>query len=115
MKRLSALGLLLSACFVSRAPRAEGSAPGAESRVPRAISISGFKFSPSELTVSPGDTVTWRNDDTFLHTTAADSGAWTSPELGHSQRFVFIAARVGRFPYHCAAHPVMRATIVVRQ
>jgi len=108
MKRPSALGLLLSACFVSRVPRAEG-------REPRAVSISGFKFAPAELTVSPGDTITWINDDTFLHTTAADSGAWTSAELGRGQRFIFVAARAGRFPYHCAAHPIMRAVIVVRE
>jgi len=114
MKRLSALGFLLSACFVSRVPRAEGRVPNAERKAPRAVSISGFTFSPAELTVSPGDTVTWTNDDAFLHTTAADSGAWASAELGRGQRFVLVAARAGRFPYHCAAHPVMRATLVVR-
>jgi len=114
MKRLSALGFLLSAC-VSRVPSAEGRALRAESREPKAIRISGFQFAPAELTVSPGDTVAWINDDTFVHTTAADSGAWTSPELGRGQRFVFAAANAGRFPYHCAAHPVMRATLVVRE
>ena len=114
MKRLSAFGFLLSACFTSRVPNAEGSTPRAERRAPTAVTISGFVFSPAELTVSRGDTVTWTNDDTFLHTTAADSGAWASAELGRGQRFVFVAARAGRFPYHCAAHPVMRATLVVR-
>ena len=114
MTQFSALGLLLSACFLYRVPSAAGRSPRAEGREPRAVSISGFKFSPAELTVSLGDTVTWTNDDTFLHTTAADSGAWSSAELGRGQRFAFIAARAGRFPYHCAAHPVMRASIVVR-
>lgn len=115
MKGLSALGFLLSACLMSRVPSAEGGTLRAESRGPRAVSITGFKFSPVELTVSLHDTVTWTNDDTFVHTTTADSGAWTSPELGRGQRFVFVAAQAGRFPYHCAAHPVMRATIVVRE
>jgi len=114
MTQRSALGLLLSACFLNRVPSAEESLPRAESREPRAVRISAFKFSPAELTVSRGDTVTWTNDDTFLHTTSADSGAWASAELGRGQRFVFVAARAGRFPYHCAAHPVMRATLVVR-
>lgn len=117
MKALSALGFLFTACVASRVPvlGAEGHAPKAEGPEPRAVHIAGFKFSPGELTVSLRDTVTWTNDDTFVHTTTADSGAWTSPELGRGQRFVFVAAQAGRFPYHCAAHPVMRATIVVRE
>ena len=114
MTQLSALGVLLSACFLNRVPSTEERVPSAESREPRDVRIAAFNFSPAELTVSRGDTVTWTNDDAFLHTTAADSGAWASAELGRGQRFVFVAARAGRFPYHCAAHPVMRATLVVR-
>jgi plastocyanin len=108
MKRLPALGLVLSACIASSLPRAEG-------REPKSVAIAGFRFAPAELTVSSGDTITWTNDDTFQHTTASDSGVWTSPELGRGQRFVYVASRPGRYPYHCAAHPVMRATIVVRE
>jgi plastocyanin len=79
-----------------------------------AVRIAGFKFAPVELTVSVGDTVVWTNDDALMHTTAADSGAWSSPEMGQGERFRFVTVRTGRFPYHCAAHPVMRATLVVR-
>lgn len=114
MNRLSALGFMLSAC-VSRVPSAEGRTLKAETGEPRAIRISGFQFAPAELTVSRGDTVAWINDDAFVHTTAADSGAWTSSELGRGQRFDFVASNAGRFPYHCAAHPVMRAILVVRE
>jgi plastocyanin len=108
MRRLSAFGLLLSACALARVPIAE-------SREPRTVNIAAFKFTPAELTVSPGDTVTWINDDTFVHTTASDSGTWISQDLSRGQRFSFVAARTGRFPYHCRAHPVMRAIIVVRE
>lgn len=78
------------------------------------ISISKFAFAPAELTIAPGDTIEWSNDDVFRHTTLADSGAWSSPELRRGDRFVFVPAKAGRFPYHCAPHPVMSGIIVVQ-
>ena len=116
MRALTALGLLILADLVSGVSRARGreAAPGAAME-PRAISIAGFEFAPAELTVSVGDSVAWINDDAFRHTTTADSGAWASAELTRGQRFVFVPRRPGRFPYHCTAHPVMRAVIHVRE
>lgn len=109
--RLAALGFLLSAFLTS----GNWSAPTVESREPNAvITISKFEFAPAELTVSPGDTVEWSNDDVFRHTTTADSGAWSSPELRRGERFAFVPTDTGRFPYHCTAHSVMSGTIVVR-
>jgi plastocyanin len=32
------------------------------------VRVSGFRFQPTELTVAPGTTVTWTNDDAILHT-----------------------------------------------
>ena len=95
-----------------RAPEAAGHQPPA-SRQPRAVSISQFRFTPAELTVTVGDSVVWTNEDALPHTTSADSGAWSSPEMPRGGRFSHVAARAGRFSYHCAAHPVMRGTLVV--
>jgi plastocyanin len=78
------------------------------------IRISNFAFSPALLTLSRGDTVEWVNQDSFIHTTAADSAAWSSPEIANGDHFLFVAGRAGRFPYHCAAHPVMRGEVVVQ-
>lgn len=87
--------------------------PGTQRPEHKAVSISEFKFAPGELTVAVGDTVAWTNDDPLPHTTAADSGAWSSPEMSRGERFIYVAVRAGRFPYHCAAHAVMRGTLVV--
>lgn len=108
-RRLAVLGLWLAgpACMGLQAPRTAGPRP-------RPVSIAGFAFVPPELTVSVGDTVVWTNDDPLKHTASADAGAWSSPELRQGERFRFATTRAGRFPYHCAAHPVMRATLVVR-
>jgi plastocyanin len=108
MKGLWALGFGLWACLGT--PRAQSPAPPEAVRV---VQISSFAFAPAELTVRRGDTVVWLNQDAFPHTTTADSAAWSSPELARSGRFTFVAGRAGRYPYHCAAHPVMRGVLVV--
>jgi plastocyanin len=87
---------------------------GMPTRQPHQVRISQFRFAPAELTVSVGDSVVWTNDDALLHTTSADSGAWSSPEMRRGERYVLVAGRTGRFSYHCSAHPVMRGTLVVR-
>jgi plastocyanin len=110
MTASATLGVLVSAIVA-----ATGMSPGVKSTGTRTISIEEFRFAPIEVTVRLGDTVVWRNRDAFAHTTAADSGSWTSGELQRDHRFQLIPSRTGRFSYHCAAHPVMRGVLIVRQ
>jgi plastocyanin len=92
-------------------------APAGVHRVPRRITvhIANFAFVPADTAVALGDTVMWINDDEFEHVIAGDSAAWKSPTLAHGQRFVFVAARAGRVPYHCAAHPVMHGAFTIAE
>jgi plastocyanin len=87
---------------------------GVHPSAPRTIAIAQFTFSPKELHVARGDTVVWENADILLHTTTADSAAWSSGELAPRARFRFVASDTGRFAYHCASHPTMRGLLVVR-
>lgn len=111
MRGAVAIGGLAFVLFAGAAMRA----PQSATRKGHAVTIREFRFAPAELTVSAGDTVVWSNADALPHTTAADSGAWSSPEIRQGEGFAFVASRAGRFPYHCSAHPVMRATLVVRE
>ena len=104
------LGLLVSAIVA-----ALGLPPGVHRAGTRTVSIAEFRFAPVETTVALGDTVVWQNRDAFAHTATADSGGWSSGELQRDQRFQVVPSRTGRFPYHCAAHPVMRGVLIVRQ
>jgi plastocyanin len=101
---------LCSACVTAGARRSSEATHDAR----RTVGIQNFTFSPAVLTVFREDTVVWVNRDSFIHTTAADSGAWTSPEIVMGDRFLFVANRSGRFPYHCAAHSNMRGEIIVQ-
>jgi plastocyanin len=80
-----------------------------------AVAISGFSFSPANLTVAVGDTVTWTNSDAQGHTATADDASWDSGSIGGSggtQTVTFSTA--GSFPYHCSVHPEMTGTITVQ-
>ena len=80
------------------------------------VSISGFAFNPSNVTVSVGDTVRWTNRDAVAHTSTSgkpDSSPgqlWDSPYLSQNQSWslpvTFVASNV---PYYCRPHPSMRA------
>lgn len=80
---------------------------------PVMVSIVNFSFGPSSVTIQPGATVMWTNDDSVAHTVTADDGSWGSGTLqpGASYSHTFTAS--GNQPYHCSIHPFMHGAVVV--
>ena len=70
-------------------------------------------FTLPNLTISVGDTVTWRNDDGAPHTTTGDDGLFDSGSLGTGAEFSHTFSEAGTFRYTCTIHPSMVATITV--
>ena len=78
------------------------------------ISISGFAFSPSTLTVRVGDIVIWTNNDAAAHTVTSNNGtSFSSGSMAQNAIFTYTATTTGSFPYRCAIHPSMTASITV--
>ena len=77
------------------------------------IDISGMAFSPSTLTISVGDTITWTNQDSAPHSATGDNGEFDSGTLSNGQTFSFTFTTTGTYTYHCAIHNGMTATIIV--
>ena len=77
------------------------------------VEIADFAFSPAELTVPAGTTVTWTNNDSAPHTVTSDDGAFDSGRLDEGDTFEFTFEEAGTFAYHCDFHPNMTATITV--
>lgn len=78
--------------------------------------IHNYEFSPRILRISTGDSVTWKNSDAANHTVTDNQGAgsFASSSLGKGATFSAKFARAGVFHYHCAFHPFMTGTVIVR-
>jgi amicyanin len=78
------------------------------------VAISGFAFSPAELSIKAGDTVTWTNEDSAPHTIISDSGNEIGSEtLSNGQTYSHTFNTAGTFDYHCSIHKSMKAKIIV--
>ena len=86
-------------------------APGAAS--PDAVTIADFAFSPNNLQVKVGDTVTWKNTDPFAHSVKADDGSFKSDDLDSGATFSTTFTKAGTYSYICGIHNSMKGTIVV--
>jgi plastocyanin len=93
-------------------------APGAAQTAPappaETIHIGNFMFDRMAVSVRPGTTVTWVNDDDIPHTVVAKDLAFKSKVLDTGDRFSFTFAKAGQFVYFCSLHPHMAGTIVVK-
>ncbi len=79
------------------------------------IAIDNFQFTPPELTVAAGTTVTWINNDDVPHLIVSTKNAFKqSPILDTDKRFSATLAKPGTYDYFCSLHPKMVGKIVVR-
>ena len=78
------------------------------------IVMKNFDFSPMEVTVSAGSTVTWKNMDGEPHTVASADGLFRSPALDENDTYSFKFDKPGVYKYICSIHPKMRAAITVK-
>jgi|CXWL01.1.fsa_nt_gi plastocyanin len=68
------------------------------------VNVSSNVFSPRNVTIAPGDTVTWRNQG-GLHDTVSDTGVWDSGGASSAMwTFSHTFGAAGTFPYFCSVH-----------
>lgn len=79
------------------------------------IAIKDRAFTPSALTIKKGTRVTWTNYNSVTHSVTADNEGPQSSVLKPGQQFSYTFTKVGTFPYHCAVHKGMNATITVTE
>lgn len=79
------------------------------------IKIADMRFEPATVTVAPGDTVVWVNQDLVPHTaTSAVPEGFDSHAIAPGANWHYRAAMPGRYAYACTFHPTMRATLIVK-
>jgi plastocyanin len=89
--------------------------PAASVTIPAGAEALGNRaFAPDDLDIEAGTTVTWTNADVVAHTSTSDGNGWNSGTVAPGGRFSFTFPTAGTFRYHCAIHPGMIGTVVVR-
>jgi amicyanin len=78
------------------------------------VHIDNFAFTPAEITVVPGTTVTWINGDDIPHTVVASNKAFRSKVMDTEQQFSFSFKDAGTYEYFCSLHPHMKAKVIVK-
>jgi plastocyanin len=79
------------------------------------VKIDNFAFDAQTVTVAPGSTVTWVNDDDAPHTVVAEDGrSFRSKTLDTGDKFSFTFMSAGTFGYFCSVHPHMTGKVVVK-
>jgi plastocyanin len=78
-------------------------------------SIKDYAFTPADLTVKTGDTVTWTNGDKAPHTVTSTSGKGPldSPNLQTGDKYSYTFTSAGTYQYYCAIHPDMLGSVTV--
>jgi len=77
------------------------------------ISIQGNAFSPDNLSIKVGDTVTWINNDSYAHTVKASKSEFDSGNMASGAKFSFTFSKEGMYDYICGIHTFMTGKIVV--
>lgn len=102
----AATALLLSSCGDGSADEA---ADGAEEA---AVDVVDNDFSPDDLEVGTGTSVTWENVGELPHTVTFEDGE-DSGDLDPGESYARTFDEAGEYGYVCTLHPAMEATVVV--
>ncbi len=88
-----------------------GDAQAAEASANPTVSMAGFVFAPTELTVPIGTEVLFDNDDVAPHTVTSDDKSVDSGILNPGKAFKLVVE--GSFEYLCVLHPDMTGKILL--
>jgi plastocyanin len=78
------------------------------------VKIDNFSFTPQELTVAVGTTVTWTNRDDIPHTVVSTDGLFKSKARDTDEKFSYTFTKAGTYTYFCSLHPKMTGKIIVQ-
>jgi len=75
------------------------------------VEIRDFSFTPEVLSVKPGDTIIWTNQDIAPHTATARDGSWDTGILAKGQSKEIKVTGKLTADYFCRFHPMMQAKL----
>ncbi len=72
----------------------------------------GRRFTPAQITINRGESLTFTNEDEFIHQMYVE-GLFDSDERKPGEKLVQPFTRAGTFEVHCHIHPKMRLVVRV--
>jgi plastocyanin len=93
----------------------QSSSPAVEGAVRIVDNAENNSFSPNPIEAKVGETVTWVNDDSAIHTATSTNGTFDSDILQRGQTFSYTFDKEGEYPYFCTLHPNMVGKLVVTE
>jgi plastocyanin len=110
MRKISNFMFALSAVCATTAL-----APGLARAATVTVTIDNYTFKPAKVTIHPGDTIVWRNQDSMPHTASAQDGkSFDTGAIDPGASSSPVVLKAGEYAYHCAIHPDMRGTVDVQ-
>jgi plastocyanin len=91
----------------------QNSSPAAEGIVRIVDNAGNNSYRPNPIEAKVGETVTWVNDDSAIHTATSTDGTFDSNILQRGQTFSYTFDKEGEYPYFCTLHPNMVGTVSV--
>jgi len=92
--------------------------PTARAAATVSVEIKNLAFNPSSITIAPGDTVIWYNNETSTHhSVTSDTGvspSFDSGEIVAGATWSHTFDTGGTFTYHCMYHSSMHGTVTVQ-
>jgi plastocyanin len=89
------------------------SAASAQKTATTTVSITQTGFTPEDVRIQPGDTVTWKNNDTQQHQIVSDTGLFRSPALAPGQTYSRRFDVESSYSYHDGAKASSTGTVNV--
>jgi plastocyanin len=98
-----------------RPPRNETGLPPAFDgiRISIADNARDDSYRPNLVNIKTGETITWVNDDSMVHTATANDRTFDSGVLMKGDAFSFTFDKEGKYAYYCDVHPNMVGTVTV--
>lgn len=101
--------------FVVVAAAAGANSGGGASSACIPVAIEANDYHPDPVSISSGESICWTNKDTVAHTaTSTTAGTFDTGVLNMDETSAPITfTSPGSYPYYCAVHPYMTATVTV--
>lgn len=110
---LAIAALFVAGCYQTQtAPAIDEEKPATSSNEANTVLIENYEFNPKTTTIKVGETVTWLNKDSALHSIVSEN-YFSSAAFGQGETFTYKFGQAGTYDYICGIHTSMKGKVVV--